>query len=90
MKMKERRLLPWETLQNLCIDMGWYTKGNNVEFFDLLSKTTTVNMTTEIIVDIAEDILEHSNDEDLEIPTICYFIAKNCTTIFKYEMEEEQ
>ena len=89
MAMQERRTLSMMALRQVCVVNEWYTKGTNEEYGKLLRTADALkNVTTEHIVGIAKDILEHSEiDEDLQdIASICYVIAEACTTLF-YEVE---
>lgn len=87
MKIKETRRIFAEDLRNLCIRNNWYTRGNSAEYNHLLLDLAEnkLNITTEDIVAIAEDIREHSADEemeDMELETICFEVARIAVTFF--------
>lgn len=58
---KEVRKLCSSDLRSLCIKENWYTGGTNDEYFNLMQMTEKDNITTDDIVEIATDIIEHSN-----------------------------
>lgn len=86
MKIKERRILTWEKLRAICVERGWYTRGTIEEYEKLLNKTKVSNITSDIIGDIAQDIIAHSIGS-MSLETTCHIIATNCYLIF--EVEEE-
>lgn len=77
-------------LRALCISMNWYTRGNNAEYGHLLLDLaeSKENLTTDDIIEIAEDIAAHSNlddvcPEDDIIASIAYELASISTTCFR-------
>lgn len=81
--MKEIRTLWGDDLRSLCIEKGWYTCGNNDKYTNLLEKAGAAeNVTTELIVEMAEDIKNHS-DTDYEVEGICFEIARRCRSHFE-------
>ena len=92
MKYIETRTLNSTELRSLCIKKNWYTHGTNEEYYNLFSKLTenfhAAQMTTEKLVEIAEDIFAHSDENDctdgyLEIPSILFDLAAACWTTFE-------
>jgi hypothetical protein len=85
--MIEIRKLWGDDLRRLCIDKRWYTCGHNEEYSVLLNKAASAeNVTTELIVELAEDIKAHS-DTEYDIKGICFEIARNCNVFFEDENE---
>ena len=91
-KYKETRRIDPESLQALCIRMGWYTKGSNKEYEHLLFELTggKESLTTADIVEIAEDIAAHSDSDDVEpesdiVASIAYEVAAISITLFTPE-----
>lgn len=60
---KEVRTISANRLRKLCIDHDWYTRGDNEEYRHLLDDMAgdKENITTEDIVEIARDIIEHTH-----------------------------
>lgn len=87
MKYIETRILSAKNLRSLCIQNNWYTRGNNEEYKALFDRLyddygCKENMTTDKLVEIAEDIWEHSNITDYSITNILYALGKACISIF--------
>lgn len=81
---KEVRVLGRETLRMLCIERRWYTKGTNEEYETVLKMASKDNITTDDIVEIATDIVEHSNLATYEEFTdVCNAIVNKCHTFFE-------
>ena len=80
---KEVRVLGAMQLRGLCIEKDWYTKGTNREYSALLEMANRENITTDDIVEMATDIMEHSEiNPEMEITDIMFAIARKCTTCF--------
>ena len=60
---KEIRRIRANDLRNLCVEEDWYTCGDNDEYGHLLLDLAghKENITTDDIVEIASDIIEHSD-----------------------------
>lgn len=84
-RFKEVRTVSWDEVRSLCIAKRWYTKGNNEQYSALAGYIFNLEkVTTEDLVYIASDILEHSNTEyDLE--AILWELNKVCNTYFVHE-----
>ncbi len=85
---KECRRLSATSLRSLCISKNWYTSGDNDEYghllYDLAGHKT--NLSTEDIIEIAEDIFEHTASKDLdgyEVEDIAFEVNQACTVTFK-------
>lgn len=63
---KEIRQINADSLRRLCISKRWYTGGDNAAYNHLLYDLADdkENITTEDIVEIAQDIMEHSNTDE--------------------------
>lgn len=59
----EVRRITCNQMRALCIQKGWYTGGTNYEYGHLLIDLCEhkMNLTTNDIVEIVEDIIEHTN-----------------------------
>lgn len=80
---KEIRTLTRTDLRTLCINHSWYTNGTSAEFEELLSLAEKENISTSDIAEIAENIMNHSNDEERPIENYCFEIARMCNTFFE-------
>ncbi len=78
-----RRILS-EDLRELCIRNNWYTRGDCKAYSHLLNELAheKENITTDDIVEIAQDILEHS-DTDQELTSICFDVARIAVSFFE-------
>ena len=89
MRVIETRKLVKEELEGMCKEFHLYTQGTTENFNNLLSYSTKEHITTEDIVSIALDILEHSDmkvsDDALE--AMCYSVSKRCLSFFKVVKE---
>lgn len=81
---KEIRQINADSLRRLCISKCWYTGGDNAAYNHLLHDLAAdkENITTEDIVEIAQDIMEHSNT-DQELTSICFDVARIADTFFE-------
>ena len=90
---KEIRRLHSTDLRALCIREDWYTGGTNEEYANLMDMTKKDNITTDDIVEIATDIIEHSDSargkferasggEDFYLH-VMFLIAESCNTYFE-------
>ena len=76
---KEIRQINAYSLRRLCISKRWYAAYNHL-LYDLADDKE--NITTEDIVEIAQDIMEHSNT-DQELTSICFDVARIANTFFE-------
>ena len=90
--MKERRTLRGDDVRRLCIEKNWYTRGDCEEYRKVLKMADSQNVTTDLIVKIAEDIYTHSDKaywKDCEsdpVGNICFEIARICYSFFEQEV----
>lgn len=82
----ENRIINRKNLKQLCIDFDLYTLGTSEEYEEMLkSAVFEGDLTTEKIVEIAKNILEHS-ETDIELGSLCAEINRAAYTFF---IEEE-
>ena len=81
---REIRKISVNDLRNLCIAKRWYTRGDNEEYNHLLNELAgnKENITTDDIVEIALDIMQHSNT-DQDLTSICFDVARIAVTFFE-------
>lgn len=83
---REIRVISATALRQLCIDKNWYTLGDNYEYAHLLFDLAQYkkNLTTDDIIEIAENIMEHSElDYDVSIESIAFEVARITTVFFE-------
>ena len=86
----ETRRLSASALRALCIDRGWYTRGDNEEYDHLLTDLagSKPHLDTGDIIAIAEDIAAHSRLGDGEdVPAIAFEVARACSVTFRHRPE---
>ena len=95
---KEIRTLSACDLRSLCINENWYTGGTNEEYENLLNMTKKDNITTDDIVEMATDIIEHSESAidgymkgaGLTLggcyTHVMFLLAEKCSTYFVEEI----
>ena len=85
----EKRTLSMYRLRSLCATNEWYTCGTNDDYANLLSSVRDdnfepVEMTTQKLAEIAEDIMRHSDmPADYDLCCVMYELAKVCETCFE-------
>ncbi len=82
---KELRHLSAIDLRALCIKKNWYTAGDNEAYAHLLADRKG-NLSTEDIIEIAEDIYEHTAPRDLHdyrVEDIAFEVNRACVVIFE-------
>lgn len=94
MKFIEIRNLTADQLRSLCIKNDWYTKGATKDYENLFDRLYDedgchVHLTTEKLVEIAEDIWQHSKITEYTITTVLHELAQNCYTYFDMEVGHE-
>lgn len=83
---KEIRTLTAYSLRALCIRQNWYTRGDNAEYEHLLYDLadSKLHLTTEDIIEIAEDIAAHSNLQDgYDVAGIAWEVNRACNVSFQ-------
>lgn len=85
-KFKETRRISASELRKLCVQQDWYTGGTVEEYEHLLLDLADnkENITTADIVEIAYDIINHSDNitED-EITSVMFAVGKIANTFFE-------
>lgn len=82
---REVRKISASALRQLCVDNDWYTAGDNDEYehllFDLAANKE--NLITADIIEIAADIMDHSElSDDCTIENIAFEVSRIATTHF--------
>lgn len=80
---KEVRRITAGRLRTLCVEQDWYTGGDNDEYGHLLFDLAGYkeNITTDDIVAIASDIIEHSDLGIADFERVAFKVA-NIATVF--------
>ncbi len=83
---KEIRKISASALRALCIKNDWYTHGDNDEYSHLLLDLAQhkENITTDDIVEIASDIIEHSGLSIRDFESVAFEVA-NIATVYIFE-----
>lgn len=82
---REIRKISASALRQLCIEQDWYTCGDNDEYGHLLFDLTghKENLSTSDIIEIAADIMTHSDlDDDCTIESIAFEVARIANVFF--------
>ena len=83
---KETRRITASALRQLCIDRNWYTGGDNDEYSHLLYDLANdkESLSTADIIEIAEDIMEHSDlSTDYTVECIAFEVARIANVFFE-------
>lgn len=83
---KEIRKISASSLRALCIKNDWYTAGDNDEYGHLLYDLANdkENLTTEDIIEIAADIMAHSDlGDDYTIESVAFEVARIANVFFE-------
>ncbi len=83
---KETRKITASALRQLCVEHDWYTAGDNDEYGHLLYDLAQnkENLSTADIIEIAADIMEHSDlDDDCTIESVAFEVARIALTFFE-------
>lgn len=56
------RRLSSDALRALCVERAWYTSGDNDEYSNMLAMAKKEDITSDDIVEITTDILEHTDE----------------------------
>ena len=92
-KYIETRRLGASALRALCIERGWYTRGDNEEYDHLLTGLagSKPHLDTGDIIAIAEDIAAHSDlEEGCTIEDIAFEVARACYVTFEPVTDKER
>ena len=82
MEMKFKHTINSEGVRNFCIHNNLYTRGDNMDYKELLNSIDEIhNCTPQDIINIAKDIAEHSDPSDakidLSLGNIAYYLCGN-------------
>ena len=83
---KEIRVIRASSLRALCVRQNWYTAGDNDEYGHLLLDLagSKENLSTADIMEIAADIMEHSDlDDDCTIESVAFEVARIADAFFE-------
>ena len=83
---KEIRVIRASSLRALCVRQNWYTAGDNDEYGHLLLDLagSKENLSTADIMEIAADIMEHSDlDDDCTIESVAFEVARIAHVFFE-------
>lgn len=97
MRIKETRLLFWDSLRNFCIRHKYFTMGTNEEYEELYNMLPEVqyreglredrHTAAEDLLKVAEKIMKHSDParfEIMDLETLVFAICDECcTTTFR-------
>ena len=80
--MKFVHTINTEGVKNFCIYNKLYTKGDDMDYKELLNSVNEIhNCTPQDIINIAKDIAEHSDEQDakidLSLENIAYYLCGN-------------
>lgn len=68
MEMKFRHTIDSEGVRNFCIHNNLYTRGDNQDYAKMLRTVSeSDDCTPQLIINIAKDIAEHSDEQDAKI-----------------------
>jgi len=70
------RRLSSDALRALCVERAWYTNGDNEEYSNMLAMSKKDDITGDDIVEIATDIIEHSDLSLDDFTYVCDEILK--------------
>lgn len=83
---KEVRRMNMYDLRTLCIERNWYTCGDVSDYDNLLVMAQScTNVTCDFLVELATDILSHSDSSVEHITDIMCALASICYSYF-YEV----
>ena len=74
-------------IRNMCIENGWYTKGDIASYSQMLDCVDCHQPELSVIFAVAKDIYDHSDHAEADLQNICFVIA-NDVVITQIEIEE--
>ena len=77
--------MDWEILRTLCIKEQWCTRATNREYEKLLGMTEHDYIDTDIIVEMANFIIAHSDENqcDTDFESVCFKLLSKCQTFIR-------
>ena len=61
---------------DICIMLGWYTRGDSDDYSNLLDFVDSHKPTDQNINKVVEDIFNHSDQEGRDLETVAYCFGK--------------
>ena len=87
-------MLPSEDVRSLCVEKQFYTRGTNEQYAAMLDMCLRSPMDSEKLIEIAEDIVEHTDPDNEWIApyeaideVVCYLLQL-CKVRMKLTMEQ--
>lgn len=90
--MKEVRKIKKMAVRNMCIENGYYTRGAVDEYDNMFTMCDVENASTDIIEEIAYDIVVHSDIHELKkrfgcltcelVSNVMFELINDCTVTF--------
>ena len=87
-EITEHRHWTMESVRQVCIENGLYTRGNNAEYGRMLGMVESSYPSNETIHEVAKDILEHSKEQT--ITNIMFLLINKAVTTFLEVKEPEE
>lgn len=97
--MKELRMIKADKVRGMCISGNYYTCGDCQDYNDMLNLCKTKNPTTDIYQLIANNIIEHSDVEEIALTTgltihemtksIMWELINDCTIVYILDDNED-
>lgn len=97
--MKELRMIKADKVRSMCIRGNYYTCGSCEEYNDMFNLCETMNPTTDIYQLIANNIIEHSDVEEIALMTgltiyemiksVMWELINDCTTVYILDDNED-
>lgn len=85
MKIKELKRWDAESVRAACIKHGLYTAGDCKAYDRMLNQVELLSPNTENIYTIAEDIVEHSDEQT--VSNVMFILANEAVTVF-YDLQD--
>ena len=76
MKIKVEKMWNFWDVREMCVNHHWYTRGNNKEYNKMLDFVEKHKPTLNNMIKVAEDIIKHSADSDLQITEVLSCLDK--------------
>ena len=97
--MKELRMIKADKVRRMCIQGNYYTCGTCEEYNEMFNLCETMNPTTDIYQVIANNIIEHSDIEEIALMTgltkhemvksVMWELINDCTTVYILDDNED-
>ncbi len=87
---KEHKFMTSEDLRKICITNKFYEQGNNEEYAEFLNSVKNAEMNSDKVVELAQNIVDHSDESVKEIKRLCGFQTFGETFIYIMELIAEK